>query len=66
VHRGNCSFTDKANFAESANASAILIINNRTGICLCIFCFFVTVFELVVHLTVLVQSKTPHPVYYLA
>ncbi|KAE7999490.1 hypothetical protein FH972_003913 [Carpinus fangiana] len=30
VHRGNCSFTNKANFAESANASAILIINNRT------------------------------------
>uniref|UniRef100_A0A2N9GUL5 PA domain-containing protein n=1 Tax=Fagus sylvatica TaxID=28930 RepID=A0A2N9GUL5_FAGSY len=30
VHRGNCSFTDKANIAESANATAILIINNRT------------------------------------
>ncbi|XP_040372499.1 signal peptide peptidase-like 4 isoform X2 [Rosa chinensis] len=29
VHRGNCSFTTKANMAESANASAILIINNR-------------------------------------
>ncbi|KAM1707582.1 hypothetical protein ACFX13_000722 [Malus domestica] len=30
VHRGNCSFTTKANMAEAANASAILIINNRT------------------------------------
>lgn len=29
VHRGNCSFTDKANIAEAAGASAILIINNR-------------------------------------
>ncbi|XP_023547966.1 signal peptide peptidase-like 4 isoform X2 [Cucurbita pepo subsp. pepo] len=28
VRRGNCSFTDKANIAENANASAILIINN--------------------------------------
>ncbi|CAK9328843.1 unnamed protein product [Citrullus colocynthis] len=28
VRRGNCSFTDKANIAEGANASAILIINN--------------------------------------
>ncbi|KAA8520640.1 hypothetical protein F0562_014896 [Nyssa sinensis] len=30
VHRGNCSFTVKANVAEAAGASAILIINNRT------------------------------------
>ncbi|KAJ0739927.1 putative aminopeptidase [Helianthus annuus] len=30
VHRGNCSFTTKANVAEAAGASAILIINNRT------------------------------------
>ncbi|KAK4266843.1 hypothetical protein QN277_023711 [Acacia crassicarpa] len=30
VHRGNCSFTTKANRAEEAGASAILIINNRT------------------------------------
>lgn len=30
VHRGNCSFTTKSNIAEGANASAILIINNRT------------------------------------
>ncbi|KAI3719453.1 hypothetical protein L6452_20352 [Arctium lappa] len=30
VHRGNCSFTDKAHVAEAAGASAILIINNRT------------------------------------
>ncbi|KAL9435119.1 hypothetical protein AB3S75_021392 [Citrus x aurantiifolia] len=30
VHRGGCSFTAKANFAEEANASAILIINNKT------------------------------------
>ncbi|KAM3016687.1 hypothetical protein FF2_000674 [Malus domestica] len=30
VHRGNCSFTTKAKMAEAANASAILIINNRT------------------------------------
>ncbi|KAL0538121.1 hypothetical protein IC582_027120 [Cucumis melo] len=28
VLRGNCSFTNKANIAEAANASAILIINN--------------------------------------
>ncbi|KHG08704.1 Signal peptide peptidase-like 2B [Gossypium arboreum] len=30
VHRGNCSFTMKANVAEEAGASAILIINNQT------------------------------------
>ncbi|KAJ6872838.1 hypothetical protein NC651_031844 [Populus alba x Populus x berolinensis] len=30
AHRGNCSFTAKANVAEDAGASAILIINNRT------------------------------------
>ncbi|XP_054784228.1 signal peptide peptidase-like 4 [Prosopis cineraria] len=30
VHRGNCSFTTKANRAEEAGASAILIINYRT------------------------------------
>uniref|UniRef100_A0A5B7A5E0 Putative Peptidase A22B, signal peptide peptidase n=1 Tax=Davidia involucrata TaxID=16924 RepID=A0A5B7A5E0_DAVIN len=30
VHRGNCSFTTKANVADEAGASAILIINNRT------------------------------------
>ncbi|KAK2992637.1 hypothetical protein RJ640_023947 [Escallonia rubra] len=30
VHRGNCSFTAKANVAEAAGASAILIINNGT------------------------------------
>ncbi|KAJ6729749.1 PA DOMAIN PRESENILIN/SIGNAL PEPTIDE PEPTIDASE-RELATED [Salix viminalis] len=30
AHRGNCSFTTKANVAEDAGASAILIINNRT------------------------------------
>ncbi|KAL4382237.1 hypothetical protein AHAS_Ahas04G0213400 [Arachis hypogaea] len=30
VHRGQCSFTTKANIAEEAGASAILIINNRT------------------------------------
>nr|GMD61968.1 signal peptide peptidase-like 4 [Ipomoea batatas] len=30
VHRGNCSFTTKANVAEAAGASAILIINNQT------------------------------------
>lgn len=30
VYRGNCSFTTKANVAESAGASAILIINNQT------------------------------------
>ncbi|XVF80082.1 hypothetical protein PTKIN_Ptkin15bG0041900 [Pterospermum kingtungense] len=32
VHRGNCSFTAKANFAEEAGASGILIINNETGL----------------------------------
>ncbi|GAA0154799.1 aspartic protease [Lithospermum erythrorhizon] len=30
VHRGNCSFTEKANVAEAAGASAILIINYHT------------------------------------
>ncbi|KAJ1408637.1 Presenilin/signal peptide peptidase [Sesbania bispinosa] len=30
VHRGQCSFTTKANIAEEAGASAILIINYRT------------------------------------
>ncbi|XP_047337653.1 signal peptide peptidase-like 2 [Impatiens glandulifera] len=30
VHRGNCSFTTKANFADAAGASAIIIINNQT------------------------------------
>ncbi|KAI3796555.1 hypothetical protein L1987_39230 [Smallanthus sonchifolius] len=30
VHRGNCSFTAKANVAEAAGASAILIVNNQT------------------------------------
>ncbi|KAJ0051921.1 hypothetical protein Pint_00443 [Pistacia integerrima] len=30
VHRGGCSFTTKANFAEEVNASAILIINYKT------------------------------------
>ncbi|KAM7260820.1 hypothetical protein ACFE04_026295 [Oxalis oulophora] len=30
VYRGNCSFTTKANIAEEAGATAILIINNRT------------------------------------
>ncbi|XP_044504057.1 signal peptide peptidase-like 4 isoform X1 [Mangifera indica] len=30
VHRGGCSFTTKAYFAEEVNASAILIINNKT------------------------------------
>ncbi|GMH22461.1 hypothetical protein Nepgr_024304 [Nepenthes gracilis] len=32
VHRGNCSFTTKANIAEDAGASAILIVNNSTGL----------------------------------
>ncbi|XP_073312818.1 signal peptide peptidase-like 4 [Primulina huaijiensis] len=30
VHRGNCSFITKANVAEAAGASALLIINNQT------------------------------------
>ncbi|KAI5647256.1 hypothetical protein M9H77_33261 [Catharanthus roseus] len=30
VYRGRCSFTTKANVAEAAGASAILIINNQT------------------------------------
>jgi len=34
VHRGQCSFTIKANIAEEAGASAILIINYRTGVCM--------------------------------
>nr|ABN06072.1 Protease-associated PA; Peptidase A22B, minor histocompatibility antigen H13 [Medicago truncatula] len=32
VHRGQCSFTTKANIAEEAGASAILIINNAKGL----------------------------------
>ncbi|GAB2232175.1 hypothetical protein Droror1_Dr00011202 [Drosera rotundifolia] len=32
VQRGNCSFTTKANIAEEAGASAILIVNNNTGL----------------------------------
>ncbi|GAB4844495.1 Signal peptide peptidase-like 4 [Ancistrocladus abbreviatus] len=32
VQRGNCSFTTKANIAEDAGASAILIVNNSTGL----------------------------------
>ncbi|XP_041028702.1 signal peptide peptidase-like 4 [Juglans microcarpa x Juglans regia] len=32
VHRGGCSFTRKANIAETAGASAILIINYRTAL----------------------------------
>ncbi|CAN1308887.1 Signal peptide peptidase-like 4 [Linum perenne] len=31
VQRGNCSFTTKSNIAEEAGASAILIVNYRTG-----------------------------------
>lgn len=31
VDRGNCTFTRKANIAQNANASAILIINNQKG-----------------------------------
>ncbi|KAF5733060.1 signal peptide peptidase-like 4 [Tripterygium wilfordii] len=30
AHRGNCSFTTKANIAEDAGALAIIIINNQT------------------------------------
>ncbi|KAF1889537.1 hypothetical protein Lal_00024864 [Lupinus albus] len=30
VHRGKCSFTTKANIADDAGASAIIIINNQT------------------------------------
>lgn len=32
VDRGKCRFTRKANFAEAAGASAVLIINNQKGI----------------------------------
>lgn len=31
VDRGNCKFTTKANFAEAAGASAVLIVNNQKG-----------------------------------
>lgn len=31
VDRGNCKFTAKANFAEAAGASAVLIVNNQKG-----------------------------------
>ena len=39
VDRGNCTFTAKANSAEGANASAILIINNQKGRVFFIFIF---------------------------
>ncbi|EPS58628.1 peptidase, partial [Genlisea aurea] len=32
VHRGNCSFVTKANVAEEAGASAVIIINNQTDL----------------------------------
>lgn len=32
VDRGHCKFTTKANNAEAAGASAILIVNNQKGI----------------------------------
>lgn len=31
VDRGKCKFTKKANIAQSAGASAVLIINNQKG-----------------------------------
>jgi signal peptide peptidase-like 2B len=31
VERGNCKFTTKAKVAESAGASAIIIINDKHG-----------------------------------
>lgn len=31
VDRGKCTFTKKANIAEAAGASAVLIINNEKG-----------------------------------
>jgi len=31
VRRGHCKFTTKANFAEAAGASAVLIINDQNG-----------------------------------
>ena len=31
VDRGKCKFTTKANIAEAAGASAVLIINNQKG-----------------------------------
>lgn len=37
VDRGKCKFTVKANFAEAAGASAVLIINNQKGYS-CFFC----------------------------
>lgn len=42
VDRGNCKFTAKANYAEAAGASAVLIINNQKGFLhLSSFCCFV-------------------------
>jgi len=40
VHRGQCSFTTKANIAEEAGASAILVINNSSGVCMQFFSSF--------------------------
>lgn len=31
VDRGKCKFTTKANIAQAAGASAVLIINNQKG-----------------------------------
>lgn len=53
MHRGNCSFTDKANFAEAAGASAILIINNRAGLALASHFL-----QLLVYCNVLMKSKS--------
>jgi len=67
VHRGNCSFTKKANIAEAASAIAILIINNRTGICINVIYHVCDndFFKLVVHLNNLVQSNDLCLIYYL-
>lgn len=36
MDRGNCRFTAKANNAEAAGASALLIINNQKGMEFCV------------------------------
>lgn len=62
VHRGGCSFTFKANIAESAGASAILIINSDPGICTIIFCSFDAFFGFAAHLMFYCSqtSSIPH------
>jgi len=54
VDRGNCTFTRKANTAQNANASAILIINNQKGKKISKYFFFLFAFFCVCGVVILV------------